>query len=436
MIPESNRQTRQFISARVVNAFTAFAFISVATFGFLSPAIAQQPPATQSSASLDVNRVRQLMERLRAGEKLSPDDQAYLDHARQVISARQGKAPNQPGAKNRPASTTDWSSLVPITDLTGKYKGEDGGLYGGGRNTPPEAHYAAYLKESEKIQPLDAEGRPSQDGKIGLITIGFSNTHLISMEFVKEADADAEKSPHVIVMDGAIGLRSAVMWAWDGDDILAKSEQDRLDKEMDLLNMPKANRRGGGIGGDKDTWPTLDRRLKEAGLTPRQVQAVWMKHVEANPRPLGEFPAHAKALQQDMADVLIIARQRMPNLHVAYLSSRTYAGWSGAQSGSPEPFAYESGFGTRWLVLDQINGNPRLNFDPARGGVNAPVMLWGPYIWACGDHPRKDGMTWTVDDVRSDDHLHPSDIGCKIIAGKLINFLKTDQGSRRWYLKP
>src|SRR5205823_4569830 len=155
---------------------------------------------------------------------LSPDDQAYLDHARQVIRARQGQgnAPNrpgtQPGAKNRPASTTDWSSLVPITDLTGKYKGEDGGLYGGGRNAPPEAHYAAYLKESEKIQPLDADGSPSKDGKVGLITIGFSNTHLISMEFVREADADPQKSPHVVVMDGAIGLRSAVMWAWDGAD--------------------------------------------------------------------------------------------------------------------------------------------------------------------------------------------------------------------------
>jgi len=413
--------------------------------GLCRSAAAQQAPAAQPTATspagadaqIDTARVRRLMEQSRAGQSLSPQDQAYLDHAREVMRARQGQGKgakaNQPGAKERPASTTDWSSLVPITDLTGKYKGEDGGLYGAGRNTPPESHYAAYLKESEKIQPLDAEGRPSKDGKIGLITIGFSNTHLISMELVKEADADPDKSPHVVVMDGAIGLRSAVMWAWDGDDIFPKPEQERLDKEMDLLNMPKTNRRG--TDGDRDTWPTLDRRLKDAGLTPRQVQAVWMKHVEANPRPLGDFPAHAKALQQDMADVLIIARHRMPNLRVAYLSSRTYAGWNAAMNGSPEPFAYESGFGTRWLILDQINGNPQLNYDPARGEVKAPIMLWGPYIWACGNHPRKDGMTWTIDDVRSNDHLHPSETGCKIIAGKLINFLKTDRGSRRWFVK-
>src|SRR5207248_1713527 len=104
------------------------------------------------------------------------------------------------------------------------------------------------------------------------------------------AMADPQKSPSVIVVNGAIGLRSAVMWAWDGADVLPKAEQDRLDKEMDQVNMPKAGRRVPPGMPDKDTWPQLEARVKAAGLVPAQVQVVWMKHVEANPRPLGDFP--------------------------------------------------------------------------------------------------------------------------------------------------
>lgn len=112
---------------------------------------------------------------------------------------------------------------------------------------------------------------------------------------------------------------------------------------------------------DKDTWPTLAKRIEAAGLSPTQVKAVWLKHVEANPKPLGEFPAHARALQADITAILNIARQRYPNLRVAYLSSRTFGGWSGRASGSPEPYAYESGFGTRWVVQSQMQSDPRLN---------------------------------------------------------------------------
>ena len=36
------------------------------------------------------------------------------------------------------------------------------------------------------------------------------------------------------------------------------------------------------------------------------------------PGSLGEFPAHAKALEEDMADILVIAKKRFPNLRVAY----------------------------------------------------------------------------------------------------------------------
>lgn len=419
-------------------------FARGAVFGFAALCFVAALPAADE-APIDMNRLRPIIQKKQRGEALTPEEQAYAEKAMQARRAGllgQGKAPAPGQPPNRPTPSAskgppvDTSALVPLTDMTAPYKGEDGGLYGGGRNTVPEAHQAAYLKESAKIQPLAANGQPAKDGKIGLITIGFSNTHLESEDFVRTGSADPQKSPQVVLLDGAIGLRSAVMWAYDGAEVLPKAEQERLDKEMDQAHMPKTGRKG-KAGVDKDTWPTLDQRIKDAGLSAHQVQAVWMKHVEAGPRTLGDFPAHAKALQQDMADILIIAKKRFPNLRVAWLSSRTYGGWAGANSGSPEPFAYESGFAVRWLIQSQIKGDPWVNFDAARGEVKAPIMIWGPYLWANGNSPRKyDGMVWSEKDVRADDHMHPSEDGCKKVTGMLLDFLKTDPGASRWFLKP
>ena len=389
---------------------------------------------------IDVVRGRQLMQKFKNGETLTAEEQAYLDRVKQEIRKR--AAGKRPGAAQQPgptrpleAGTNDWSALVPLTDLTVPYKGEDGGLYGGGQNVPPEAHSNAYMKESGKIRPLDAAGRPAEDGKIGLITIGFSNTAIESDDFKRTADADPQKAANVVIVNGAIGGRSAVMWAWDGAAVLPQAEQERLDQEMDLLHMPKGKRRSSPTL-EKDTWPTLAQRIAAAGLAPQQVQALWLKQVEANPKPLGAFPAHARTLQADITAILIIARHHYPNLRVAYLSSRTFGGWSGRESGSPEPYAYESGFATRWLVQSQIRGDALLNYDPARGAVQAPLVLWGPYLWAQGDAPRKlDGLVWSLADVRAD-RLHPNEAGAKKTTTLLLNFFKNDAAASRWFLRP
>jgi hypothetical protein len=391
---------------------------------------------------IDPVRGRQLMEKSSRGETLTSDEQAYLERVKQAIRERasgkntKSNTKSKEGAVPRPIvpNPADWSALVPITDLTGSYKGEDGGLYGGGRNEPPEALRRAHQKESAGIVPRDAKGNPSSEGKIGFITIGFSNPSIESEDFKRNADADTQKSPQVVIINGCIGGRSAVMWAWDGAAILPKAEQERLDQAMDIVRMPKGNRASTGM--EKDTWPTLAKRIETAGLSPQQVQVAWLKHVEANPKPFGEFPAHARALEADITAILQIARHHYPNLRIVYLSSRTFGGWSGRESGSPEPYAYESGFGTRWVVQSQMAGKPELNFDPARGEVKAPLVLWGPYLWAQGNTPRKfDGLTWTTDDVRAD-QLHPSDAGCRKTTTLLLNFFKTNEGAARWFLRP
>jgi len=97
--------------------------------------------------------------------------------------------------------------LKPLTEMTAqdKYKGEDGGLYGGGKNEPPEAHRTAALEECRGIVPLDEQGMPSKDGKIVLMSVSMSNTAGVFATFKEMADRDPQKSPQVVIVNGAVG---------------------------------------------------------------------------------------------------------------------------------------------------------------------------------------------------------------------------------------
>ena len=407
-------------------------FLGVFLFGFY-PARLQAAPAavgaSDSDGPIDFQRARAIRRKVEAGETPTPEERAYVQRAMQEMQKQ--KSRQKAGV---PASTTPVSdpkivaSLVPLDELTGIYKGEDGGLYGGGKNTPPSVHLSAYLKEAKRIQPLDAEGKPAGDGKIVLLSIGMSNTTMEYSYFKKVADADAEKSPHVVVVDGAKGARTGLAWSLDGVSLLPAGEQERIMKAFALVGRNITR----GFG---DTWTGVEEKLKASGVTTRQVQAVWIKQAEAMPGKLGEFPAHAKVLQASIVDTLNIARHLYPNLRVAYLSARIFGGYA-TTALNPEPYAYEEAFAMRWVIQDQIKGEPRLNCDPARGEVKSPVAVWGPYLWANGITPRKsDGLVWKPEDFVSSDHTHPDTSARQKVADLLLRFLKTDAGARRWFVK-
>jgi hypothetical protein len=121
-----------------------------------------------------------------------------------------------------------------------------------------------------------------------------------------------------------------------------------------------------------------------------------------------------------------------PNLRLCYLSSRTYAGYASPDAVSPEPQAYENGFSVKWLIENQINGDPELNFDPASGPVRAPLLLWGPYLWADGVVPRGDGLTWLEQDFEND-RIHPSRRGEQKVADLLSRFFAENATTRPWW---
>jgi lysophospholipase L1-like esterase len=67
--------------------------------------------------------------------------------------------------------------------------------------------------------------------------------------------------------------------------------------------------------------------------------------------------------------------------------------------------------------------------------VKAPLLLWGPYLWADGTTPRKaDGLVWERDDLAGDG-THPSQSGRRKVADQLLKFVKTDPLAATWFVK-
>lgn len=312
-------------------------------------------------------------------------------------------------AARRPAQAgREKTGMVPLCDMSAndRYKNEDGGLYGQGRNVPPAGHAAAARKELAQIQPLDAAGKPASDGKIVLLSIGMSNTAQEYRAFMAAVQAAQGIHPRLVLADGAAASMDVTLWA-----------------ENQTL-----------AAAGMTPWELLDKRLGRAGVTAKQVQVVWLKQAKMGPAAWGEFPAHARKLADGMATILQRAKERLPNLRVAYLSSRTYAGYA-ATPLNPEPYAYESGFAVRWLIQEQMQGNARLNFDPAKGAVRCPLLLWGPYLWTDGVNPRRsDNLTWTREDA-APDGTHPSKSGQEKVAKLLLDFFRTDELARGWFLE-
>lgn len=286
---------------------------------------------------------------------------------------------------------------TPLLDMGANdfYHGEEGGLYGTGQNQPPESHFLKALEATTKIVPRDTKGIPAPDGKIGFVSIGMSNARIEYDAFANEARS--VQSPNVEIINAA--QPGVLAWAW--------------------ANNPPPK---------QDPWTVMADVIAQHGMNPQQVQVIWLKEAEDNPKPgADDFPQYAERLRDDMAKIVERVKQDYPNVQIIYLSSRIYAGYSLIPL-NPEPFAYEGGFANRWLIQDQINGG-------GASGVtyeNAPVLLWGPYFWADGTNPRSDGLKWNCSDFK-DDGVHPDDQAAHKVAGMMLNFFASDPLTSTWF---
>lgn len=280
---------------------------------------------------------------------------------------------------------------IPLPDLgTGSYLGNQGGLYPGGTNVPPGPHAAAALAQAAFVVPRDAAGVPSADGLIGFACLGMSNSSQEFEDLERALDADPARNAHVVVVNTCAGGQAA----------------ESMDEAADLY------------------WTTLaPGRLASAGIDPDQVQVAWLKQAYLAV-PTSAFPAHAVALRDTLGALVRVARARYPNLRIVYVSSRIYGGYAG-NGNTGEPISYESGFALKWLVQQQIDGDAALNFDPAAGPAVAPLLLWGPYLWANGATPNGNGTSWLPADFESDT-VHPSASGEAKVGALLSAFLATE----------
>lgn len=295
------------------------------------------------------------------------------------------------------ALASDSTGLIPLSDMQPNqpYKSFPGGLYPDIANYVSGRHLAHGLHLAQQIRPLNTAGQPAANGRIVLLTIGMSNTSQESTQFVTLANAFADRNPAVVVVNGAQGGQTAA-----------------------IISDPSAQ-----------FWTVIDQRLAQQGLTAAQVQTVWYK--EANASPTGDDIAYAQTLREQHEAIMQIIRARYANCRIVYGSSRTYGGYAETAL-NPEPYAYVSGFSVKWLIQDQIAGDPGLTY--GAGGVS-PWLQWGPYLWADGLTPRSDGLTWVRDDFGADG-THPSAQGALKVGNMLLSFFATAPTARLWFLQP
>jgi hypothetical protein len=353
------------------------------------------PPQSSNGGSpggnadgIDWRKAQDLFRREQSGEKISPDDQKYLDHAK-VVRQRGG---NRPGGGGNAGQRKAPESMNPLTDMTAddKYEGEDGGLYGKGSNEPPEALKKSATEALAQIKPLDAEGKPSDNGKIVLVSISMSNATQEFSFFKQIADRDSRKSSKLTIVDCAQGGQTMAAWA-----------------------QPEGR-----------NWDEAMSRLQRAEVTPQQVQVAWVKLANAGPN--GSKEEHLARLEADTVKVLNNLKQRFLNLRIAYLASRIYAGY--ASTGlNPEPYAYEGAFAVRHLIQKQNAGDASLELD------KSPLLLWGPYLWSEGEKGRKiDDLKYSKGDFAGDG-THPSNSGREKVAKQLLEFFATNPLAKGWF---
>ncbi len=296
----------------------------------------------------------------------------------------------------------EYHRLTSINPLQYQPTGYIGGLYPGGSNSRPTPHELAGVSLAYQIKPLDANGNPDVNGKIGLTSIGMSNTEMEFGTFMNLVRQDTEINDSLKLVNGAAGGGVIERWADPNNDYF-----DRY-------------------------WDQLEDKILAANLTDAQIQVVWVKITQQRYQP--NFPQDMQFFQSQLEDLARLLKAKFPNLKITYFSSRirSFAYHRGL---SPEPTAFENGFAIRWMIEKQINGDPSLNYDAERGAVTVSYISWGPYLWIDGENPRSDGRTWPLSYVTYD-CTHPTTEGSQAVAEMMMEFFKSDTTSIPWFLDP
>lgn len=315
---------------------------------------------------------------------------------------------------------------IPLVDMLNNetYLGFHGGLYPSSSNEIPAQHHLEGLISAGRVQPLDTSGNPDPHGKYVLLSIGMSNA---SQEFC-HAGPEPPRGCYEYSFMGKAAQDSSINHA-----------------HLSLVN-------GAYPGALTNMWTSLDDEyghyeriaylLSKEGLTPHQVQVVWIKLANGSPQiSLPDQNADAYVFMADLAEIARTLKVLYPNLQQAYISSRIYGGYANPDhSINPEPYAYEYGYSIKWLVQAQIDQMESGQINPITGSLDyqsglVPWLAWGAYLWADGMNPRQlDNLVWELDDYAGD-LTHPSPAGREKVADLLMDFFKNSPHTCAWFLE-
>ncbi|MDQ1389445.1 MAG: trimeric autotransporter adhesin, partial [Acidobacteriaceae bacterium] len=334
------------------------------------------------------------------------------------------------GSATVTATLGSWTSTILVTVESGggripldqmgpadSYLGFSGGLYGFNSNTMPPTHNLDGLVTAAAVVPLNSAGQPDPvNGKIIMLGLGMSNALIEFSSFVPQAQTYPAINPNLSIVNGTKGSEVMCEWTvWQPGKAVTTSDcTSALDPQNQYDRVQSQLLCGTNCNNSYES----------------QVEVVWFKNADSRPalqsmRTLCD-PAQAGCVNDNNTDaiwfevewgrVMRALRARYPNLKQVFVESRIYAGY--ALGGlNPEPYAYEYGFSTQWLIQAQINQMDCLNsgrtncVDPIAGDLNyangtAAWIAWGPYLWAPGDVANGNGVVWLPNDLASDG-THP-----------------------------
>lgn len=250
------------------------------------------------------------------------------------------------------------------------YQGLAGGFYANEGNEPSAELAEAAAGAASRIVPLDVRGRPSANGKIGVVAIGQSTTEQWFSTFAGSARGRrGELRPGVTFINGGQSGKISTSWATDGS-----------------------------------TWLELRRRVGSARL---QVQVVFLDAALIYGQNIGGAEAQARVYSGQLSAIIARTKRLYPNLRMVYAFPYHWAGSAAPQKAVTEPSGYESQFGIRRVVLEQ--------------SLNEPVVVWGPDVWSQTKSPAlySDGVHW-------------SGAGRAVMTDLTWRFLADDPSAARW----
>jgi hypothetical protein len=335
----------------------------------------------------------------------------------------------------------------------------------------PQHHNDGLDIANNVIQPLDRNGNPAKKGKIGVLVIGMSNwteenctgnpAQLPKCDpntFFDQLKKSHNLNPKVVLADCAQGAAFAPDWmsttsadsAWP--NCIGPSPGANLLSTVYHLNPNQVQ---------VVLWKDADDAAFQA--QPPQ-PPLWGMNIMTSPTcppnttndlTYNQTAPDACVYEWEVANVARTVKSLFPNAKLMFLHARIYGGYTDSRSPHYEPYTYEYGFGTKWLIQAQIDqassGTPdQLAGDlcyqaPCLGGENpvVPWLAWGPYFWANPPSgPRRaDGLQWYAGDLTFDG-IHGSwcrfygiECGRKKVADQMMSFYTSSPYSIPWLLK-